>query len=96
MSFRKNKNNNDEWLAFKDKMSDSFKIFVDENLVLLDQKSLEQYLTSGNDANFQKPLSELNNDEFLVLEKIVNECSSFQIGFESFYLERIKRFNRYG
>lgn len=96
MSFRQNKNSNDEWLSFKDKMRDSFEMFISEDLTLLNQKSFERYLMSGNDSEFQTPLSELSNDNFLVLEKIVDEWNSFQIGFESFYLERIKRFTRYG
>ncbi len=77
-------------------MGDLFKKFIAGDLTLINQQSFEQYVTEGNNEFFHTPLSNLNNNEFLTLEKIVNEWSSFQISFESFYSERIKRFNRYG
>lgn len=77
-------------------MSDSFELFIAGNFALLDRKSFEQYLTDGNNKNFQTPLSESSDDDFLILEKIVNEWNSFQIGFEAFYSERVRRFDCYG
>jgi len=96
MSFKKTKNTHDEWVAFREKISDLIKVFINKNLDSMNQNAFEEYLTKGINENFHTPLVELSNENFLLLEKIVNEWESFQIGFDSFYHERVKRFNRYG
>lgn len=96
MSFRKTKNTHDVWVAYRDKISDWLKVFINRNLDSITQNGFEEYLTKGVNENFHTPLVELSNENFLLLEKIVNDWESFQIGFESFYNERVKRFNRYG
>ena len=96
MSFRKNKNTHDKWVVYRDKISDLFTPFINGNLDSVNQKSFEEYLTEGSNENFHTPLVELSNEKFLLLEEIVDGWESFQIGFDTFYAERIKRFNRYG
>lgn len=96
MSFRKKKNSHDEWVAFKDKNSNFFKLFVVTNLNSVNQESFEEYLTLGNSQFFHTIISELDDQDFLVLEKIVSDWESFGLNFDAFYSERIKRFNRYG
>ena len=76
-------------------MSDLFESFVSEKLNSVNQGSFKEYLTKGSDKNFHTSLTELDNEKFLTLEKIVDGWESFQLGFEAFYSERIKRFNRY-
>jgi hypothetical protein len=96
MSFRKNKNTHDEWVAYRNEMSDLFMLFINGNLQSINQKNFEEYLTEGNNENFHTPITELSNENFLVLEEIVNGWESFDYGFDIFHSERIKRFNRYG
>ncbi len=96
MSFKKKKNAHDIWVAYRDKISDLFTPFISGNLDSVNQKSFEEYLTEGSNEKFHTPIIGLSDENFLVLEKIVNGWESFDYGFETFYSERIKRFNRYG
>ena len=98
MSFRKNKNTHDEWVAFRDEISDLFPLFINGDLELLNEKSFEEYLTEGTNESFHTSITELSNDDFLTLEKIVNEWENFSdhYHFDTFDSERFKRFNRYG
>jgi hypothetical protein len=95
MSF-KNINSHDRWGAYRDKMSDLFAPLISENLNSVKERSFLDYLTKGSDKNFHTQLTELSNENFLTLEKIVNGWFDFQPRFDAFYSERIKRFNRYG
>ncbi|HRH40211.1 MAG TPA: hypothetical protein PKY82_01110 [Pyrinomonadaceae bacterium] len=96
MSFRKKRNTHDEWITYRDKMSDLFMLFIDRNLASVNQNSFEDYLTEGNNEKFHTPITNLSDEKFLVLEKIVEGWESFAVGFDLFYSERIKRFNRCG
>jgi hypothetical protein len=96
MSFRKTKNTHDEWVAFRNETSDFFELFVDGDITFVNQKSFEEYLTKGSNQYFHTSVEQLTDLKFLLLEKIVKACDSFDFGFDAFYSERIKRFNRYG
>ena len=96
MSFRKKRNKHIEWVTYRDKMRDLFMLFMDGSLASINQNSFEEYLTEGNNEKFHTPITNLSDEKFLVLEKIVEGWESFDLGFDVFYSERIKRFNRYG
>jgi hypothetical protein len=96
VSFRKKRNRYDEWIAHRIRMSDLFSLFLCVELDSLNQSSFEEYLTDGNNKNFHTPVTELSDELFLKLEKIVNDWESFDFGFDVFYSERTKRFKGYG
>jgi hypothetical protein len=72
MSFRKNKNPHEIWIAYRNKMDDLFMLFINGELNSLNQKSFEEYLTKGSGDNFHTPLPELSDEQFLKLEEIVD------------------------
>jgi hypothetical protein len=95
MSF-KNKNAQDKWIAYRDKMSDLFEALISENLSFIKENNFADYLRKGSDKHFNKLLTELNNENFLLLEKIANGWFDFQDSFDALQSERIKRFKRFG
>ena len=95
MSFRKKKNAHEIWVAYRDKMSDLFMIFVDD-LDSVNQKNFEEYLTEGINEHFHTPVTQLSNQDFLSLEEIVDGWDSHDYGFDVYFSEKVKRFNHYG
>lgn len=96
MSFRKKKNAHDEWIAFRDAISDLFAPLISGNLEFLNEKSFEEYLTEGTNENFHTSIADLGDENFLTLEKIVNkwENYSYHYSFDTFDSEKFERFER--
>jgi hypothetical protein len=82
--------------AKRNELSDFFEPFVDGDLNSVNQKDFEEYLSEGENPHFHTSIDELTDIKFLFLEKIANAWSSFDFGFDAFYSERMKRFDRYG
>lgn len=103
MGFKKRKNKNDLW----NEMLVEFKSIIDENLlsfrIFKNEKSFDKFLTDGRlceEGKIYVKIQDIDNDQFLALEKIVNywyeEIVGGQDHLSSFCDERVKRFNRYG
>lgn len=95
MSFKGNKNNHEQWIAFRNGVSEYFELFVNGDSDSVNQKSFEEYLEKGSNHHFHTPIAELSDLKFIMLEKIVNAWFSFSFAFDAFYSERVKRFGHY-
>jgi hypothetical protein len=96
MYFIKSKKDNcEEWATFRNELSDFFELFADGNLNFIDQKNFVEYLAKGSNQHFHTPITELNDLKFRLLEKVVNAWYFSGFGFEAFYAEKVKRFNRH-
>jgi len=60
---------------------------------------LEDFLEHGlfrSGEGAERALSEISDDAFLALEKVVNGYFDFQQSYPAFCQERLRRFQRYG
>jgi hypothetical protein len=99
MSFRKKRNHHDEWVDLREALSEEIAQVGLPAGIFRREQDLISFLSTGENDSKSVDLRRIPDQQFLLLEKVVNTffCDGIvQSSWAVFASERLRRFGRYG